>query len=207
MAFVWSAGAAETRRPSPCSDGAGGQAADGQTGPAHGPKRTGTAMGASWLRGSPVIDARAAWEPASDGSEGAISGSWGSIMAMPAATAAAKAQAARRRGVATATGPAQSRNAPGRGVDRHDPDGVSGAGDLVELEPAVGTGGQVGIGLPPGGRGQLVVEIGREGVVKVPTGAGRPGNHCRAVRRRRRPRWMRDRTVPTGTAIASAISS
>src|SRR5207253_4370986 len=89
-------------------------AEDDPVGRDHGPKRTGTAIGANWVSGSPVIDARAACVSASEGSEGATSGSRGRSRAMAAATAAARAQTARRRrdgaGRTAPLGPASAPN-------------------------------------------------------------------------------------------------
>ena len=199
----------------PVDHGPGDQAAEGETGPGadqgthHGPNRTGTAIGASWVRGSPVIEARAAWESASDGSEGATSGSRGRTRATAAATAAARAHAARRRAASAGTG-GRVEERTGGGVHRQDPDRLPGGGDARRAPPGTRR-SRPGGPPPPGGRRGPARRRG------TPTGRPRGGDrsrgaaprrrHWRAARRRRRPRWIRDRTVPTGTERASAISS
>src|SRR5581483_7119253 len=95
----------------------GRQAGHEQAGGPHGPKRTGTAMGASWLSGSPVTEAVAAWESASDGSFGSTSGSRGRRTATTAAAAATAAHASRRRR------PAGSPAGPDRGAQARDSGG------------------------------------------------------------------------------------
>src|SRR5690606_25884124 len=76
--------------------------------------------------------------------------------------------------------------------------------DLVETPPTAQTVLEVGDDAERLGRARLTVEVDRQKLFEVchPTSCS-----DRALRSCLRPRWMRLRTVPTGTATAAAISS
>ena len=76
-------------------------------------------------------------------------------------------------------------------------------GDLVEDRAPLGISGEARFDRRALGGVALVVEVRRKKLFGKVGGRGDVGGHESADRSRRRPRWMRDRTVPTGIPWAS----